>query len=315
MSAAKGRHPLVGLAALALLGAGGAACGEDGARQRPHDGGLGDTPGPADGAADLAGGSGETCARAALALGTRAAAADALPPFSFFVTSLQAMRELSGSPRGFGGDLRCGETGPGAGLRGADRICALTAERSMPGAAAKGWRAFLSATDGAAPDGGPVHAIDRVGSGPWFDRQGRLVAMRVGDLPFDRPRGADRAIADDLPNEDGVPNHTAGAPGCTGSACPDNHDVLTGTDVTGHLIAADPSATCDDWTSSASAGAPWCGHSWSRVSSGIHWISVRAAPGCAAGVNQNETGGPIGDLFTVGSSGGYGAIYCFALQP
>jgi hypothetical protein len=54
--------------------------------------------------------------------------------FSFFVTSLVALQELSGSAEGFGGDLRFGETGPGAGLRGADKICATIAEKSMPGA-------------------------------------------------------------------------------------------------------------------------------------------------------------------------------------
>lgn len=53
--------------------------------------------------------------------------------FSFFVTSLQSLRELSGSRTGFGGDLRFGETGEGAGLRGADKICAAIAELSMPG--------------------------------------------------------------------------------------------------------------------------------------------------------------------------------------
>ena len=74
---------------------------------------------------------------------TGSAAADTgstIALFSFFVTSLAAMQELSGSPDGFGGDLRFGETGPGAGLRGADKICRAIAEKSMPGAAAKQWR-------------------------------------------------------------------------------------------------------------------------------------------------------------------------------
>ena len=44
----------------------------------------------------------------------------------------------------------------------------------MSGAGAKSWRAFLSTIRGG-PDG-PVHAIDRVGNGPWYDRLGRLVA-------------------------------------------------------------------------------------------------------------------------------------------
>jgi hypothetical protein len=40
--------------------------------------------------------------------------------FSFFVTSIDAMRELSGNPNGFGGDLRFGQSD---GLSGADEIC------------------------------------------------------------------------------------------------------------------------------------------------------------------------------------------------
>ena len=85
------------------------------------------------------------------------------PKFSFFLTSLAALQELSKSNNGFGGDFRFGETGPGAGLRGADKICATIAEKSMPGSSVKGWRAFLSVTDDGT--GKPVNAIDRVGPG------------------------------------------------------------------------------------------------------------------------------------------------------
>jgi hypothetical protein len=52
------------------------------------------------------------------------------PKFSFFVTSLEAMRRLSGSQDGFGGDL--------GGLEGADRICQQIAEGV--GAGQKTWR-------------------------------------------------------------------------------------------------------------------------------------------------------------------------------
>ena len=117
-------------------------------------------------------------------------------PFSFFVTSLKAMQELSGNEDGFGGDLRFGETGAGAGLRGADKICTTIAEASMPGNG-KTWRAFLSATKG--EDGEPVDAITRIGNGPWYDRVGRLVAANKADLVQERPEGADEAIIDDLP--------------------------------------------------------------------------------------------------------------------
>jgi hypothetical protein len=81
--------------------------------------------------------------------GTDAAAdsggSDATQPelehFSFFVTSYAAIQRLSGSPDGFGGDLRYGQAD---GLGGADKICTEIADSSMPGSGATGWRAFLS---------------------------------------------------------------------------------------------------------------------------------------------------------------------------
>jgi hypothetical protein len=246
-------------------------------------------------------------------------------PFSFFVTSLRALQELSGSEQGFGGDLRFGETGPGAGLRGADEICATIAEMSMPGASAKQWRAFLSATDDGT--GNPVNAIDRVGDGPWYDRLGRTFALTREDLLTERPTNIDPAILDDFPNEDGVPNHQ---PDPTQPEV-DNHDTLTGTNENGQLYGAD--ATCLDWTSAegdlASEGRPRVGHMWPRYGgpggggpgpgggdgSMANWMSSLDEAGCAPGVNLLEQGGPIPGEVTVGSGGGYGAIYCFALNP
>ena len=186
---------------------------------------------------------------------------DASPArFSFFVTSLQALQTVSGRQTGFGGDLRYGETGPGAGLRGADKICAAIAERSMPGAGRKPWRAFLSVTDGG--DGRPVNAIDRVGNGPWYDRLGRLFANTRAELPNVRPPNAHPAIINDFPNEDGVPNH---APDPTMGQV-DNHDMLTGSNERGELYG--PMSTCLDWTSArgdvATEGRPRVGHSWPR---------------------------------------------------
>ncbi|NLD99015.1 MAG: hypothetical protein GX640_04010, partial [Fibrobacter sp.] len=121
------------------------------------------------------------------------------------MTSLKALRILSGNPKGFGGDLRFGKTGPGAGLLGADSICSCIAEMSMKGARFKQWRAFLSVSKG--PDGKQVNAIDRIGTGPWYDRLGRLLANNTSELLAQRPKNADPAIKNDLPNEDGIPNH------------------------------------------------------------------------------------------------------------
>jgi hypothetical protein len=239
--------------------------------------------------------------------------------FSFFVTSLKAMQEFSGNPNGFGGDLRFGETGPGSGLRGADKLCAAIADKSMPGAGKKQWRAFLSAV--ADENGNQVNAIDRIGEGPWYDRLGRLLAANKTDILNDRPVGADPAIKDDFPNEDGVPNHQ---PDPTQSKV-DNHDFLTGTNDKGQLYSA--TSTCKDWTANlgdkVNEGKPRVGHSWPRYGGPgpggdinmVNWMSSLIESGCAPGVNLLEEGGPKPDSNTVGSGGGYGGIYCFALTP
>lgn len=212
------------------------------------------------------------------------------------------MLRLSGSNDGFGGDLRYKQSD---GLAGADKICSEIAEASMPGASAKQWRAFLSVTAG--PNGSAVNAIDRVGPGPWYDRRGRVVALTKTALANQRPQGADSAIIDDLPNEDGVPNH---AP--TGTRV-DNHDTLTGSNAQGQIGSTNKNNTCNDWTSTTVAGKPQVGHSWPRAANnGRHWIADHEAPGCGAGVNTGNQNG-IGSC--VGCSGGYGGIYCFALTP
>ncbi|MEZ4398390.1 MAG: hypothetical protein R3B06_00120 [Kofleriaceae bacterium] len=235
-----------------------------------------------------------------------------LPRFSFFVTSLRALQELSGNPMGFGGDLRFGETGPGAGLRGADKLCATIAERSMPGAASKQWRAFLSASDDGA--GNVVNAIERIGPGPWYDRNERLLAPDVASLMSIRPQGGDPTIKNDFPNEDGVLNHD---PDLTGDV--DNHDMLTGTNSQGRLEAAN--RTCLDWTANAGnkpvEGQPRVGHSWPRGGGGPidSWMSSLIESGCAPGVSLIEMGPPDPNSNTVGSGGGYGGFYCFALVP
>jgi hypothetical protein len=230
--------------------------------------------------------------------------------FSFFVTSLAAMRALSGSMDGFGGDLRFGEAD---GLTGADKICRMTAERSMPGNG-KTWRAFLSVPQG--PGGQPVNAIDRVGNGPWYDRKGRVFAMTKADLQQARPRGADPAIINDFPNEDGVSNQFPAGPGTTMN---DNHATLTGSGPTGTLfganLTAQLTATCQNWTSAvATAGKPHVGYTFPRGSTN-NWISIFDEPGCKAGATIVQMGGADPNNPTVGSSGGYGGIYCFALQP
>jgi hypothetical protein len=237
--------------------------------------------------------------------GAAGGAAGPLEHFSFFVTSLEGMQRLSKSADGFGGDLRYGQAD---GLAGADKICSDLAEHSMPGASAKGWRAFLSVASGS--DGNPVNAIDRVGQGPWYDRQGRIVAMNKAGLANARPQGADAAILNDLPNEYGIPNHRPDP----AQPAVDNHHVLTGSDTAGKLFQNKVDGTCLNWTSTAStAGKPQVGVSW-IAGNRMHWISQFSEGGCGAKVGIVEMGGPTGDPY-VGSGGGYGGIYCFALMP
>jgi hypothetical protein len=234
--------------------------------------------------------------------------------FSFFLISHSALRREAGNQDGFGGNF--------GGLKGADAICQRIAQHSSPCQSGKVWRAFLSTST--------VDAIDRVGEGPWYDRLGRLLASAKADLLQDRPRGANVMIANDLPNEDGVPNRN---PDGTGQV--DNHQILTGSGSDGRLYkqtemaGADEGgsstscggeawsaqrATCWDWTSAEPKGCPRVGHSWPRQGSGLNWISVWNEGGCAPGGNLTEAGGLDGTR-RVGSAGGYGGFYCFAVRP
>src|SRR5438034_7115993 len=77
---------------------------------------------------------------------------------TFFITS-------AGS--GKGGDL--------GGLAGADKHCQMLAQAA--GAGGKTWHAYLS-TQGA----GAVNARDRVGSGPWQNAKGTVIAKNLTEL-------------------------------------------------------------------------------------------------------------------------------------
>ncbi|HYP86613.1 MAG TPA: hypothetical protein VEQ59_00630, partial [Polyangiaceae bacterium] len=206
--------------------------------------------------------------------------------FSFFVTSLEAIRRESKSQNGFGGDL--------GGLSGADAICTRIAEAAVPGSGAKGWRAFLSTTT--------VNAIDRIGSGPWYDRNDALVASNTAGLLQERPSGT--TTVNDLPNELGLPNRAG-----TGGGMDDNHDTVTASNTQGKY---DGGSTCSDWTVASGSGGPRVGHSW-PAQSGRSWMQAHNAPGCAPSVSLTQTGAGSGD--GIGNGGGYGGFYCFALQP
>lgn len=235
--------------------------------------------------------------------------------FSFFVTSMAALWTLSGDELsnlsgGFGGNY--------GGIAGADKICQTIG--AAVGHGDKTWRAFLSATDDG--QGNQVHAIDRIGKGPWYDANGRLVATGIAGLQKTRPDG-DILSTDDLPDECGIPLSIIG----------DVHDIPTGSNALGKLNNTNKDSTCNDWTSSSgtvgstgggkAGGTVMCGHSFPREveggggpgggpgGGGKSWVSDHPLRGCGKGANLLQNGPGTGTC--IGCSGGYGGLYCFAL--
>jgi len=247
--------------------------------------------------------------------------------FSFFVASrarLFALAEAFGvGTSGWGGDFRYGT---GDGLTGADKICTEIAEQSLPGNG-KTWKAFLSTSQ--------VNAIDRVGSGPWYDRLNRTIANSKTELVATRPGGiTNSTILNNLPNEDGTPHHNE--ENNTQGQQADNHDILTGSDSEGKVCNSSAcwnsgvmgggmggggtitNATCGDWTLAVKQTGyqPRVGHTWPTMTNGTDdWISWLNEGGCLPGYNLIQNGGPSASAGSVGSGGGYGAIYCLAMSP
>lgn len=181
--------------------------------------------------------------------------------------------------------------GPGngaslGGLAGADRHCASLAE--VAGVRGKTWRAYLSAV---AKDGEPaVHARDRIGSGPWHNAKGVLVARDVEHLHSDgNLLGKENSL-----NEKGMPVNGRGD-------TPNMHDILTGSMPDGRLATDSTDTTCDNWTSSSAAGSAMVGHH-DKTGGGprpTSWNSAHASRGCG---QQN-----------LQATGGNGLFYCFAI--
>jgi hypothetical protein len=166
-----------------------------------------------------------------IALGLPAGLAQQPPPqapdMTFFVTS---------AGLGNGADL--------GGLAGADQQCQKLAQAA--GAGAKTWRAYLStqAVDGATA----VNARDRIGSGPWQNFKGEVVAKSVDDLHSD---GNKLSMEISLTERGTM---VAGR-GYT----PNYHDALTGSQPDGRAFPPEEDRTCHNWTSSAK-GAAMVGH-------------------------------------------------------
>jgi hypothetical protein len=206
---------------------------------------------------------------AALALWTAPALAQS-PDASFFLTS---------AGPGNGADL--------GGLTGADAHCARLAEAALING--KTWRAYLSATGG--NGSAAVDARDRIGSGPWSNVRGIVVARDVTDLHGATNNLTKQTVLDEQGREVNGRGDS-----------PNRHDILTGSNADGTGYDAGDDTTCDDWTSSAADGSARVGHH-DRTGGGddpTSWNSAHASRGCG----QEDLQG----------TGGDGLFFCFAIS-
>jgi len=191
------------------------------------------------------------------------------PTMSFFVSS------------------RTSVTGNLGGLRGADALCQSLA--AAAGQGAKTWRAYLSVERDADNGNQPTNARTRIGTGPWYNAAGTVVAANVTEL---HARTGDAAVFVDERGQriNGQwPN----------SPSPVEHDILTGSNADGTLLAG---ATCSDWTSGSAADTGQVGHSdglgpgGSTAGALSSWNSAHTTQNCS----------------NTAPRGGAGRIYCFA---
>jgi hypothetical protein len=194
-------------------------------------------------------------------------------PMSFFVTSVGA---------GKGADL--------GGIAGADKHCQTLA--AAAGAGGKTWRAYLS-TQG--KDGVPtVNARDRIGSGPWSNAKGVVVARDVDQL-----HGVNNVNKQTALNEKGQ--------GVEGrSDTPNRHDILTGSRADGTAFSPnDTDMTCGNWTRSGAEGVAVVGHHDRTGPTTDPWsTSWNSSHQSRGGCSQQALRG----------TGGDGLLYCFAVN-
>jgi hypothetical protein len=195
---------------------------------------------------------------------------------SFFITS---------AGPGRGGDL--------AGIEGADKHCQSLA--AAAGAGNKTWRAYLSTQGKELNDPNVVHARDRIGSGPWHNAKGVMIARNVEELHSPRNNVTKETALDEK-----------GQPVNDRTMKPNKHDILTGSrpDGTAFPGGTFPDMTCGNWTKSGADGSAMIGHH-DRAGPINHpwatsWNSAHPTRGCT----QDGLRG----------TGGDGLFYCFAAQ-
>ena len=170
------------------------------------------------------------------------------------------------------------------GIAGADTHCQALA--SAAGAGDKSWAAYLS-TSG---DGGE-NARDRIGSGPWYNANGVMIASNVDDLHSDNVQ---TSKVNSVSENGDVINGRGDEPNM--------HDVMTGSMLDGTASEADGDTTCGNWTSNSEDGSALVGHH-DREGGGDNptsWNSAHPSRGCGQENLQ--------------ATGGNGYYYCFATE-
>jgi hypothetical protein len=206
-------------------------------------------------------------AAAVLALQGGSVLAQNKTPLGFFITSVGS---------GDGANL--------GGLAGADAHCQKLA--AAAGAGNRTWRAYLSGVE----NGKPVNARDRIGTGPWYNAKGVLIASDIKELHSEAAKtGKENSLTEKGEMVNGRGDK------------PNQHDILTGSNMDGTAMTGGQDLTCNNWTSN-DAGSAQVGHH-DRQGGGANptsWNSAHASKGCS---QQALVG-----------TGGNGYFYCFAAK-
>src|SRR5581483_10600784 len=164
------------------------------------------------------------------------------PMMNFFVTSV---------PIGHGGNL--------GGLAGADAHCQQLA--AAAGAGNHTWHAYLSTQ--ARPGQPAVNARDRIGTGPWYNAKGDMIAKDLATLHGDTLQlarfGNNITKVTDLTEKgeivpglnDGKDPHDREWAYIMSHPTSNHHEVLTGTRPDGMAYTDNRDHTCSNWTSEA----------------------------------------------------------------
>jgi hypothetical protein len=202
----------------------------------------------------------------------KAADAKSKSPMTFFITSL---------PSGKGADF--------GGLAGADAHCRKLAEAA--GAGGRTWRAYLSASPTATTP--PVNARDRIGTGPWQNAKGVVVAKSVADLHSD---------ANNLNKQTALTEKGEVVNGRGDN--PNKHDILTGSQRDGTAFTGAEDRTCGNWTKSGEGAAMVGHHDRTGINpdpvANVSWNSSHPSAGCSD---------PL-----LAKTGSAGLLYCFAVN-